>query len=76
MNTISNEVISFRGVHVSETGSSSTMVKGGLIQALKEVSSSGIQIKTLTTDRHIQKKKYVREQTNIRPPHRKVVYKN
>ena len=35
-----------------ETGSSSTMEKEGLIQALKEVSSYGIQIKTLTTDRH------------------------
>ena len=37
----------------------------GLVHALKEVSSYGIHITTLTTDRHTQIIKYVREQTNI-----------
>ena len=66
MNAENSQVIDFQVIHVGETGSSSTMEKEGLIRALSRVQKQNFKIKSLTTDRHPQIIKYMREKTKIK----------
>ena len=62
MNLTSNQVIDFPVVHVGTVENSSRMEKEGLIKVLDKVETLGIGIRSLTTDRHPQVIKYMREQ--------------
>ena len=55
------KVIAISQTQVTEAGNSNRMEKMGLIKALSEAKKKNINIKRLTTDRHIQIKKYMRE---------------
>ena len=46
---------------VTEAGNSNRMEKFGLMKALAEAENKNINVQQLTTDRHIQVRKYVRE---------------
>jgi len=54
MNTELNKVIDFRVVHVKEAGNSSLMEKAGLKLLLEKFAVLELPITTLTTDRHVQ----------------------
>ena len=66
MNSENNQVIDFEVINVAETGSSSTMEKEGLIRVLRRIQGHKFTIQSLTTDRHVQIVKHMREQTNIK----------
>ena len=66
MNSENNQVIDFQVINVGETGSSSTMEKEGLIRVLSRVQCHNFNIQSLTTDRHVQIIKHMRERTNIK----------
>jgi len=49
---------------VTEAGNSNRMEKVGFIKVLDEMKESNIHIDQLTTDRHMQIRKYMREEEN------------
>ena len=57
-----NRVIGFSLTQVSEVENSNRMEKQGLMKVLADIKRKNIDIKQLTTDRHVQIKKYMREQ--------------
>lgn len=58
-----NKVISVSLTQVTEVGGvSNRMEKEGLIKVLNEMKENGLNVKRLTTDRHLQIKKYMREE--------------
>ena len=62
-----SEILHFHVSHIAETdGNSNLMEKQGLIKVLEKLSIRGVAIKSLTTDRHGQIRKYMREHSKIR----------
>ena len=61
MDSITGQVMHFHVVHVGTVENSSRMEKEGLIKVLDKVKAWGISIRSLTTDRHPQVMKYIRE---------------
>lgn len=64
MNLKSGEILAFHVIHVGEVENSSRMEKVGMIKVLERVGNAGISINSLTTDRHIQIRKYLKEERN------------
>ncbi|XP_074641162.1 uncharacterized protein LOC141898914 [Tubulanus polymorphus] len=63
----SNKIISAKLVQSKEVTSSSAMEKEGLIRSLHELSSFGIVVKELVTDRHVSIRKMMRtDYSNIK----------
>ena len=58
---IQKKVVAISLTQVTEVGSSNRMGKAGLIKTLQEVKGKEHKIERLTTDRHLQIKKYIRE---------------
>ena len=61
MESDTDEIIDFHVVHVSVAGNSARMEKEGLVTLLDKFKSRNIPIKSLTTDRHIQIKAYMKK---------------
>ena len=59
---IQKKVIAISLTQFTEAGSSNRMEKAGLIKTLQEVKGKEHKIECLTTDCHLQIKKYMREQ--------------
>ena len=57
-----NRILCASVTQVTETGNSNAMEKLGFVKALKEIEEKGIKIKQITTDRHLQIRKYLREE--------------
>ena len=63
----SSQILHFHVTSVEETdGNSNRMEKQGLVLVLKKLSQEDISIESLTTDRHPQIRKHLRENTNRR----------
>lgn len=58
----SNRIIAMSIVQVTEAGNSNRMEKLGFTNVLEELERKKITVKQITTDRHVQIKKYMREQ--------------
>ena len=56
------KIIAMSVTQCTETGSSNKMEKTGFIKVLNEIDKKQIQVTQITTDRHIQIKKYMREE--------------
>ena len=66
MDQILSQILHFHVVCVAETeGKSNLMEKEGLIRVLKKLDSCDVKIQSITTDRHVQIKKYLRENTDV-----------
>ena len=64
MDQILSQILHFHVVCVVETeGKSNLMEKKGLIRVLRKLHSCDVKIQSITTDRHVQIKKYLRENT-------------
>ena len=67
MDQILSQIVHFHVICVAETeGKSNLMEKEGLIRVLKKLDSCNVKIKSITTDRHTQIRKYIRENSDIR----------
>ena len=55
------KIVTMSLTQVTEAGNSNRMEKYGLQKAIKEAKHKNLDIKQLTTDRHVQIKKYLRE---------------
>ena len=62
MEAQTNEIVDFYVVHVSIAGNSARMEKEGLVTLLEKFKTRNIPIKSLTTDRHIQIKAYMKKE--------------
>ena len=62
MDQKTNEIIAFSLTQVSEAGNSNRMEKLGFQKTLHEIKENNLVIRQLTTDRHIQIRKYLREE--------------
>lgn len=60
MDPTRDEVVAFEVVHVSEAGNSNRMEKHGMVKVLERLEWDGVEIRSLTTDRHKQVRKYLR----------------
>ena len=61
MDQNTNEIISMSITQVTEAGNSNRMEKMGFLKALNNVKEQGISVEMLTTDRHKQVRKHLRE---------------
>ena len=61
MNQQTNEIVAFAVTLVTEASNSNRMEKLGFTNALNEVKQKGICVNQLTTDRHTETRKYMRE---------------
>ena len=61
MSTDINKIIDFQVVHVMSAGNSSRMEKKGLQVLLDKMSSRGVTVATLTTDRHVQIRAFMKK---------------
>ena len=57
-----NTIISMSVTQVTEVGNSNSMEKLGFIKTLNKLKEKNVQIKQITTDRHKQIRKYIREE--------------
>ena len=64
MNGQCNEILDCHVVHVGQVANSSRMEKEGLVKLLNRLDGEGLKIRSLSTDRHIQIRKYMREERN------------
>ena len=55
------KVTAFSVTQVNEAGNSNAMEKVGFKKVLSQLKDEGVQIQQLTTDRHVQVRKYLRE---------------
>ena len=62
MNQATDEIAAFRVTHCIEAGNSNRMEKFGFIAVMAELKEKGVQVKQMTTDRHVQVRKHVTEQ--------------
>ena len=62
MNESNNEIIDYFIAHVRNAGNSQNMEKYGLKYLLEYFTARGININTITTDQHIQIRKFLREE--------------
>ena len=62
MNSKTNEILDCHVVHVGQVANSSRMEKEGLVALLDRFDKIGLSITCLTTDRHTQIRKYMKEQ--------------
>jgi len=62
MDKMSNKIINFSLTQVTEAGNSNRMEKVGFIKSLNFLKKEGIMPDEVTTDRHTQIRKYIREQ--------------
>ncbi|XP_057308719.1 uncharacterized protein LOC130647027 [Hydractinia symbiolongicarpus] len=62
LNSKSNEIVDFHVVHVGQVGNSSRMEKQGLIVVLNRLLENQLSIEGIATDRHVQIRKYMREE--------------
>ena len=62
MNSKNNDIIDCHIVHVGQVTNSSRMEKEGLVTLLNRLDQTGLNIRSLTTDRHIQIRKYMKEE--------------
>ena len=62
MDLATDEVIDFMVVHVGEVTHSNNMEKYGFVKLLDKFDETGIKIKSVTTDRHIQIRAYMKKQ--------------
>ena len=62
MDLATDEVIDFMVVHVGEVAHSNNMEKYGFVKLLDKFDETGIKIKSVTTDRHIQIRAYMKKQ--------------
>ena len=56
------KIIAMSVTQCTETGSSNKMEKAGFIKVLNKINKNQIQVTQITTDRHMQIKKYMREE--------------
>ena len=61
MNIETNSILDFSVVHIGTVANSSHMEKQGLIDCIESVEKSKLKIKTLTTDRHVQIRSYMKK---------------
>ena len=67
MEQMSSQILHFHVMNVAETdGNSNLMEKQGLIKVLEKLNTCNVAIESLTTDRHSQIRKYLRENLNLR----------
>ena len=64
MDPLTDKIVDFALIHVSQCTSSSTMEKFGFVQLLNEIETKGVSISKITTDRHIQIRAYLK---HVRP---------
>ena len=62
MNISTNEILDFYVVHVSAAGNSARMEKRGLEILLDKVKSYNLQINSITTDRHVQIRAFMKNE--------------
>ena len=62
MDKVTNKIINFSLTQVTEAGNSNKMEKVGFIKSLDQLKKSGVVPNQITTDRHTQIRKYIREQ--------------
>ena len=62
MNSQTNEILDCQVVHVGQAANSSIMEKEGLVALLNGLDDESLNIRSLSTDRHIQIRKYIREE--------------
>jgi hypothetical protein len=62
MEALSSAILDFKVIQVTETGSSSRMELEGFKRAFTSLTENGINIKTFCSDRHVQIRKYVKDQ--------------
>ena len=62
MNLKTNEIVDCHVVQVGQVENSSRMEKRGLLELLNRLDRKEIQVDSLTTDRHSQIRKYMREE--------------
>ena len=61
-NMATGKIMTLNITQVTQAGSSNNMEKLGCVNALGDIESKGLQIAQFTTDRHVQIRKYMREQ--------------
>ena len=57
------KILAMSVTQCTETGNSNRMEKTGFIKVVNEIENRNVKIKQMTTDRHIQIKKYMKEET-------------
>ena len=62
LDSSTNKILNFSVVHVSTVGNSSRMEKEGLLNCLNELEDFGVNVDSLTTDRHKQVRAYFRKE--------------
>ena len=62
MNTANNQILDFTVTHCNIAGNSVRMELHGLKELIQRLNENGVEISSLTTDRHTQVRKYMREE--------------
>ena len=61
MDVQTNNILDFSVVHVGTVANSSQMEKQGLIDCIESIEQSDVKVKSLTTDRHVQIRSYMKK---------------
>ena len=60
IDTSSNKILDVSVIHVGTVANSSHMEKQGLISCIESIEGAGLKIESLTTNRHIQIRAYIK----------------
>ena len=62
----SKQIVNFKVTHVSQVANSNALENYGFLQALEEIETE-LPVTSITTDRHVQIKAYLKNRADIKP---------